>query len=330
MIVEPHASRISTELDPAWLDPVSYVAFLNCAFPGQWSQAAYDWYVARGFRGRRSELLVRAEGTRVIAGITLCYRQVSIDASMPIDICILSAAATLPAARGRGHYDSLLQAAHEHARSKTGVVALMAFVTRDNASGRGLIRLGAHAIPSFYIVSPGRVRPITGTFRRSARAIVRRARQGSRRLLSSMFATLGREAVSTRTSSQTPTVRFHYERAEDWMQQFVGRPQPVRAVRLSHDSHALIESVGDTDRLQWLAGPHHSFASNITSLAAASLSLARKFFMYTLDPRQAAAARRIGLRVRDGYLLLLPTDRSHSDWRTLTSSAWSVQSGDRL
>ena len=105
------------------------------------------------------------------------------------------------------------------------------------------------------------------------------------------------------------------------MRQFVRRPHPVRAVRLSLDSHALIERVGDTDRLQWLAGPHHRFSSNIASLVATSRASGRKFFMYTLDPLQAAAARRTGLKIRNGYLMLLPTGRVHSDWYALTRSA---------
>lgn len=108
------------------------------------------------------------------------------------------------------------------------------------------------------------------------------------------------------------------------------RPHPVRTIRLAHDSLALVESVRETDRLQWLACPDEKSAASVATLAAASAAAGRKFFMYTLDPREAAAARRVGLRIRGGYLMLLPTGQSIEGWDRLTNAVWRVQSGDRV
>ena len=321
-------SPLATLVDPDWLDPTSHLAFLKASFPGQWDRAAYDWYVARAFNGRRSEVLVRAEGTRILAGVTLCYRQISVAASPPMDVCVLSAGATVSSERGRGHYDSLLHAALARAREKA-CGALLGFTTRDNGSARGLIRLGARAIPSFYIVSDDRPR-MRGRSPSRAAASRRRAPVHRQRAVDSAFARLARRRVVLPAPSNASQVRFHYERTEDWSQQFIHRPHAVRAIRLAHDSLALIETVRDTDRLQWLDCPDGKAVANIAALVAASAVTARKFFMYTLDPRQAAAARRVGLGTRGGYLLMLPTGHSSAGCDRLAHAVWRVQSGDRL
>jgi hypothetical protein len=68
----------------------------------------------------------------------------------------------------------------------------------------------------------------------------------------------------------------------------------------------------------------------IARLAAASAAARRQFFLYTLDPLIAAAARRIGLRMRPGYLMLWPTGYRPEAWSRLVNASWNVQSGDRL
>ena len=45
-----------SEVNPDWLGPGDYTAFLNRVFPGQWDLKAYDWYIARGFNGRFSPI----------------------------------------------------------------------------------------------------------------------------------------------------------------------------------------------------------------------------------------------------------------------------------
>jgi GNAT superfamily N-acetyltransferase len=314
-----------TEINPPWLDPGHYVEFLNRGFSGQWDRASYDFYLGRAFNGARSDLLVRAVGTRILAGISLCYRQVHLDGGSPIWVCVASTTTTLPAERRCGHYGALLEAAVERCAER-GCAALLGFVTHGNGSGRGLTRMGARAIPSFYVVSS----------EASGRVSATRARPERRRLVSIE----GHAAVATllppiasriqrfANPPAVPRARFHYERPEDWAQQFLCRPHPVRALRLSHDSYALIEAVGTTDRLQWLACPHSKMTAHTAALAAASAAAGRKFFMYTLDPLLAQAAHRSGLEIRRGYLLVLPLDLSAG--RGLASALWTVQSGDRL
>jgi GNAT superfamily N-acetyltransferase len=300
------------QINPQWLDPAAYIAFLNRVFPGQWDRKAYDWYLGRAFNGIRAELLLRTAGGRIVSGMGLSHRQIKVGTGRAVDVCVISAAATDPHERGRGHYAALLQVALERARDQ-GRAALLGFVTRDNTSGRGLARLGSRAIPSFYVFSGQRPRI-----------------RAAERLLRTEPMERAQEQMARELARAAPVARFHYERDEDWKSQLVHRPHPVRAVRWGHDSLAVVESVGSTDRLQWLACPREKAARSVAALAAHSAAAGRQFFTYTLDPLLAKAARRVGLRIREGYLMLLPTGYSTVDWAELARAPWAVQSGDRV
>jgi len=316
---------MQTELSPSWLQAQGYIAFLNTVFPGQWDRTAYEWYVSRPFCGVHGELLVLTDHGRVVAGMTLCHRQLIAETGAPLDVCVISAAGTLPSERGRGHYGTLIRAARNHCRER-GYAALLGFVTRQNHSGKGLIGLGACAIPSFYIVSASR----------SLRHHDPRSNLGGLRTVRTEEAFKERAARATPCmptrppSSCAPYASFHYRDAEDWRRQFIHRPYDVRAIRIGHDGLALLEAVGSTDRLQWLHCPHARTTSVVATLAASSAAAGRKFFMYTLDPLHAAAAQRVGLEARPGYMMLLRCGPQDGRWEALTRSAWHVQSGDRL
>ena len=317
------------ELNPEWLDRSSHIALLNQGFPGQWDRAAYDWYVARPFGGVANDTFVVSHHERALAAVTLCHRQVGAggaDTSRRIDVGVMSAGTTLRSEQGRGHYGRLLEAIREHACRK-GYAALLGFVTRDNASARGLFRRGARGIPSFYIVSVSgrgpRRRPVRHGAALGNLESLTKFREPERAAVS--LASLAR-----RESARMEGVRFLYERAHDWQQQFIARPNHVRALRLTHDCVALLETVRGSDRLQWLAAPREKMTASLASLASASAAVGRQFFTYTLDPLIAAAAKRIGLAIRPGYLMLWPTGCDVDACRTIADAAWTVQSGDRV
>jgi hypothetical protein len=104
----------------------------------------------------------------------------------------------------------------------------------------------------------------------------------------------------------------------------------VRVVRLAHDAVALVEPVGDTDRLQWLGCPPARTVASLSALIAQSDAAGRHFFLYTLDPLLAAAAKRLGLRLRGGRLMLLPLDHGAADWAKVAAAPWHLHSGDRM
>jgi len=301
---------ITTQLNPGWLDPTVYIEFLNGGFPGQWDGASLEFYAGRSFLGRSTDIGVRSEGGRVLAGVSYVYRQIRWGAGEPLDVCVMSAGTTLPSERGRGHYRELLHTGVELCRAKS-YSAILGFVTRENGSGRGLSRLGAYSIPSFYIVSGNRP-------------------AGRRRQLPLPAARVADLLRSRKLMHPRTEVHFHYSNSREWLAQFIQRPHLVRAVRLAHDTTAILESVGGTDRLQWLGAPRDKAIASLSLLAAASTAARRKFFMYTLDPLLAAAAVRLGLSIRAGLLMLLPIDAHRTDWRRLAAADWCLHSGDRL
>jgi hypothetical protein len=317
----------SVQINPVWLDRARYIEFLNQAFPGQWDASAYDWYVARGFNNQPSDILVRTDGERVLSGMTLCYRQIAVDGAT-FQIAVLSAGATLAAERGQGHYAAMLQSALERCREK-GCVAALGFVTRDNVSGHGLVRMGARAIPSFYIVSPKAPRGARTANTRQVEADCSGPPLRRNDLIST-FESLARCGAPLSDAWGGQPAHFYYERADDWRRQFLRRPHVVRVLRLGHVSYAAIEAVHETDRLQLLVCPARKRARHIADLAAMSAAAGRKFFMYTLDPAEAAAARRARLQIRAGYLMLQPTGVERDQWHRLAGADWRVQSGDRM
>ncbi len=300
---------ISTEVDPPWLDDSRYLEFLNRGFPNQWDRRNYEWYQRRPFAGRSSHLVVRAEDTRLLAGVAFCPRQLTDCDGRVVEVGLLGAGTTLPQERGRGHYRELLQSLQTLGRAE-GCEALLGFVTRDNASGRGLARLGAYSIPSFYLTTGGRA----FVARRRPQPLVVDPRSLQGKL----------EAKNCETNG---CVRFHYADREEWLRQFVERPNAVRMLRMSHDAAALVETVGGTDRLQWLSCPAPKTLSAVASLAAASEAEGRRFFMYCMDPLLARSARRLGFEIRGGYLMVLPLGKPLD---ALAAATWRVQSGDRL
>jgi ribosomal protein S18 acetylase RimI-like enzyme len=322
--------RTVTSVDPNWLDPEAYVAFLNQGFPGQWNLAAYRWYLTRPFLGEPTEILVRSRGGTLLAGLAMCYRQVAYGTGPPVGVCVLSSAITLPSERRRGHYAALLQTALERCRRR-GWCALLAFARRDNTSGRGLIRLGARSIRSYYIGSQPAQRP-------SGRSAVL---SESRCISMDGGRTLTRSSAWTRElyvrqgsehcrGSRRPRLHFQYEQFSDWTAQFLQRPNPVRAFELTDGAVGLVEQVGKTDRLQLLDCSDEAVPGHLRMLSAASLDIGRKFFMFTVDQRAAFSARRARLSVQPGYLLVQPTGRASSQWATLERRPWRVHSGDRI
>lgn len=318
------APPLSAELNPGWLEISRYIEFLNESFPGKWDRTAFEWYMGREFNGSASDILVRAADDEVLSGMALCYRQIRVADESPIDVSVISTAATLPQERGRGHYHHLLSLALERSRERR-CAAVLAFVTRENASGRGLTRVGARAIPSFYII--GRRERLQPLYTCPCVRLPRAADEGA---VDELMAHLGVHRCSWRNSHHRPLAQFHYERAVDWRRQFIDRPHGVRRLEPAAHSVALIEGVDSTDRLQWLEGPAREFVDALGTVAALSRQAARDFFLYTLDARQAAAARRLGCEVRGGYLMLLPTGYAAQVCRVLAGASWHVQSGDRL
>ena len=291
------------------------VRFLARCFGTRWTEAMYRWYLQRSFGGETPDRLILMDGERVVAGCGLAYRLLRTPEGAVHPVSVVVAACTLPGERGRGCYARVLQAAVDRSALRA-CTALLGFVTADNATGRGLRRLGATAVPSVYIASHGVSRP-PGT--------------ATLRLCSANVADGWPERASARLRSPPLEAGFHYPDVSDWRAQMVDRPHPVQSLRVGTTCRALIECVGDIDRLQWLDGDPREHVAAIRAIAAHAQRGKRHFFMYSTRPVDAAVARRLGLSATPGYMMALaPETRHQPTVRGWAAMSWHVQSGDRM
>ncbi len=291
------------------------VGFLTRCFGTRWTEAMYRWYLQRSFGGESPDRLIVMDGERVVAACGLAYRLLRTPDGTVHRVSVVVAACTVPGERGRGCYARVLQAAVDRSALR-GCTAVLGFVTADSATGRGLRRLGATAVPSAYIASHGASR-VPGI------AILR---------LYGATVTDGWPAhASARLRSPPVQVGFHYPDVSAWRSQMVDRPHPVQSLRVRTTCRALIECVGDIDRLQWLDGEQRERAAAIRAIAAHAHRRKRHFFKYSTRPGDAAVARRLGLVARPGYMMALALETRHEPTvRGWTALPWHVQSGDRM
>jgi hypothetical protein len=307
--------ELSILLNPVGIDAEVGPAFLTRCFASRWTDAMYRWYLQRSCGGELPDRLILMDGARAVAGCGVVYRQLNTPNGEVHRVGVVVAACTLPSARGHGCYARVLQAAVDRSAAR-GCAALLGFVTADNATGRGLRRLGAAAIPSTYLVSRDH-------------APLREA--GSLQLRDAKVADDWPVRAAARLRTEAPQAGFQYSDASAWRSQMVDRPHGVQPLRVGSTCRALIESVGDTDRLQWLDGDPRERPAAIRAIVARAKRRGRKFFMYSTCRHEAAAARRLGLAAHPGYMMVLALQAGHpSIVRDWPGMSWVVQSGDRM
>ncbi|MDE2250180.1 MAG: GNAT family N-acetyltransferase [Gammaproteobacteria bacterium] len=289
-------------------------AFLTRCFSTGWTEAMCRWYLRRDFGGERPDRLLLMDDQRAVAGGGLAYRLLRTPDNSVHRVSVVVAACTAPGERGRGCYARLLQAAIARSASR-GCTALLGFVTADNATGRGLLRQGATAIPSTYI---------------ACAAIPGAAGAAALRVRATRITDSWPERAGARLRCPPGEAGFQYPDLSSWRSQMVERPHAIQPLCVG-GGRAIIELAGDTDRLQWLDAVATERQALIASLSLHARRRGRKFFMYSTRPEDAAAAGRLGLEVRPGFMMALATERRHEilvrGWAALP---WNVQSGDRL
>jgi hypothetical protein len=137
--------------------------------------------------------------------------------------------------------------------------------------------------------------------------------------------------AAARLQAPVAPALFHYPDAHAWRSQIVDRPHQVESVSIGATCRAVIETVGDTDRLQWLDGDERERVAGIRAVAVRARRRGRKFFMYSTCPREIAAVHRLGLVSHPGHMLALALQAGPAgalrDWGGMS---WRVQSGDRM
>ncbi len=311
----PGNTELRVLVNPGGMSADIGVEFLSRCFATGWTEAMCRWYLQRAFGDETPDRLILMDGQQVVAGCGLAYRLLRTPDASVHRVSVVVAACTAPGERGRGCYARVLQGAIERSAAR-GCTALLGFVTADNATGRGLLRLGATAVPSVYITASG---PLS------------ESRAGTMHLCAAPVADSWPARAGARLRSLPGVAGFHYPDVRSWRSQMLERPYSVQALCVGRSCRALVEQVGDTDRLQWLDATARERVAAIRTLAGYARRRRQKFFMYSTRPDDAAAASRLGLSVRPGFMMALAPERHHEStvrgWATLP---WHVQSGDRL
>ena len=311
----PGAAELRILVNPGDLDAEVGAAFLTRCFGTCWTGAMYRWYLQRSFAGEPPDRLILTEGARVVAVCGVVYRRLRTQDGELHRVGVAIAGGTLPAARGRGYYARVLQAVVERSAAR-GCAALLGFVRADNTSGRGLLRLGATAVPSAYLVSRNRSPP---------------PQTGILRLRDAEAADDWPLRAAARARPPAAPAGFHYPDASAWRSQIVDRPDAVQALRIGATCRAVVERVADTDRLQWLDGEARERLAAIRAVVTRARRHGRRFFMYSTCPHETQAARRLGLTAHPGYMMVLPLEaRFAATVRDWAGMSWRVQSGDRM
>jgi GNAT superfamily N-acetyltransferase len=290
------------------LTPAMYVEWLNSCYLGGWTERLFQWYLNRRFAGRGPDLLVAREMGEPVSGCGVNYRRVRIPGGAVRDAAIISAAWTLPGARGKGYFTKVAQESARHAADR-GCELVLGFVTADNPSGRAMASCGSALLPSAYLTLDSASPPPPHELPE-----IRQAQAAD---------------AARRFASGGGNDSFQYPSRDAWEHQFLERPNPVEILRIGGDSLAVVEHTPDTDRLQWLSCDGGGSSDAVAALARRAFEAGRRFFAFGMRRWSEACAARAGLAREPGYLTCMPL-RGSPNPDNYFAGDWNVHSGDRM
>lgn len=264
---------------------------LRACFP-QWGDATVSqWFFVRTAGGAPADRLVVAHRGALLAGTALTHRRLRLAPGVEVPVGILTAAWTLPQARNQGLFSRLAAESVKLGRER-GLALILAFVTDLNPSSRALARLGFAAVPAAYSLAhpgstPHRTPPpsVVITHDSEAGDLAERAR-----------------------ARRSQSVRIVYRTVQEWSSQFLERPYPTRILRLQRDARAVVEEVGDTDRIQFLLGESEDWRAVLESIRGWCAMRQRSAFLYSTTPEIGQAATDAGFESKGGCIRVAVAD----------------------
>lgn len=285
-----------------------YLKCLNAAFGNWGDRRQFEWYFRRETGFPAADILICREHGSPVAGSGLTYRRVRLPGGEEVGVGIITGTWTLPEHRSQGLFSRAVQSSVAPAAAK-GAKLLFGFVTADNASFRGMQRLGALIFPSFYIFS-------TESTPRPKTDFILEPVEPSETITGEMFEQF--------KASGNSLARFAYPTRRDFRAQFFERPHQTEVLASSNGDFAVIEKKGKTDLLQLFLPQDET--RMFGGLLAHALSRNRKFFTFTMESDAADLGNDFGLEVKQGFLTVLPVS---ADFELPASLPWKIQNGDR-
>ncbi len=296
-----------------------YLESLNLCFPGWGDARAYAWAFGRRVGGPASDLMMLREEGVLLAGSAVSYRTLVTSAGRRALVGIMTGSWTLPAARGRGAFTTIIEESVAMTRAHGGAL-LLAFVTETNASFRRLEAAGSTLCPTRYV---------------SGRAGL--AAPGALPFVERDLAT-ARDWFERFQGARPAGSHFAYATRAEWAGQHLDRPgQPV-LIEVAGAGAALVETHGDFDRVQAIcAVGDDARVAVVASCLQRAATRGKRVFLFESKPQRAQRLEReLGLDAAKGYLTALPAEAGACAallaGKTLSDvlNDWSLDSGDRM
>ena len=308
--------------------------YLNECFPGWGDQRMFDWAFSRQMHGQPpSDYILLSEGGETLAGSGVSYRQGLLPNDVAITVGIMTGSWTLPAARGRGFFARMILESVKLTASRNGAL-LLAYVTTDNPSCRALLRSGAAAIPTSYLVR----QPGPGEMETRAEALAE-------------VADISDTLIDQWRRQYVGFTHFGYQTPNDWRSQFLYRPSRPRVLTRNSDEFVMIDEYADTDRIVAYLGSQGRFPAGLFgAVVSRTVSRGKKMFAFCCDPDLLECCLTSGFTERPGFITV-----NVADWHLLASAlgvkgpkqensnalvadpqspwfigGWRLQSGDRM
>lgn len=289
-----------------------YLEALNRCFGGWGGQQEFDWYFNRSVAGRIADrFIIIDDGDEWIAGSGLSWRKLIDGSGRERLVGIMTGSWTLPSARGRGCFKTMIEASRARC-TEIGAAWLLAFVTSENASRRSLEAAGALMIPTSYLWS------LEGTLpnRSGALQLADRPSGGLEDWWRDHDALRGERAG------------FFYNDAAEWKSQFVDRPLGTELLEMPGVGRLIVEHHSVFDRVITVIANGEPQRLELEQAAyKRALLSGRRFFTFTSLIEYGAELReKCGLGGIDGYMVLLPAAEAKPE----ATGFWFVESGDRV
>lgn len=296
-----------------------YLESLNLCFPGWGDAATYDWAFRRKVGGPVADQVLLRDGGVLLAGSAVSYRRLVTSAGRSALVGIMTGSWTLPAARGRGAFTTIIDESVALTKAHGGAL-LLAFVTETNASFRRLEAAGSVLFPTRYV--SGRA----GLSAPGARLCIERDANATR-------------AWFERFEQARPAgAHFAYATADEWAGQHLDRPGQPALLEMEGAGAALVETHGDFVRVQAICADGDDARAGVVAacLKYAATRDKRLFLFESKQGRAERLARELGLDAAKGYITALPAAapaiEALLDGMPLQQALadWSLDSGDRM
>ncbi|WP_299758416.1 hypothetical protein [uncultured Pontibacter sp.] len=275
-----------------------YIAYLNKCFKNWGQKDVYDWVFKRTVGGLDSDIiLIKDNEGEIIAGSGVTYRKLNTEQAGLIDIAIMTGSWTLPKARGKGCFTTMIEVSKEVAANK-GVAFLTAFVTESNASFRRLERAGSYLVSTYHLFSPDE-------------------QYNAPNLLNVEEVSLDEftiDKVYNRLNSFKVLAHFAYTRHE-FKEQYIDRPISPIILKINTE-YVLIEETHNVMKVLLLTSPddQSQLIGIVKSLTNWSLrNYAKKLLLFTTDTNIKGVCEELKFENLPGHFTVLNTTAIGTD-----------------